>query len=816
MTATDLYGKLTSINFTVRNISPQRKKITVFNYPIEFGQTRDLLAIPEISEDNIRSSLVKGELANKVRAGDIRIVSSSINLLQFDTEQKVFIENVLDSPSTTPGVDPGTIGGGGAGTTIQDGGTIGGTYEGNVLCLGQVTVSDTLEVKGSLIVRGDFINNNGYEVTVRGDLFAQSILFSRADSSLSQNNFTVDGDLFFTFMEFNQSGGSSAQLRVGGDLTGTAGFSGTVIKANGTEDTSGLNILVYGDLTVSDLGISGGDSLNSSAGSGGNITVYGNMNVWYQLRTMGGDADNTGYDAGNGGQVEVYGNFTMGDGSNNVDFSGGYANNGNAGNGGTLEVHGNCVLTNGDGDVQFWGGECSSDIESHRSGSGGNVYVYGNLQCDNDLELGGGSRYGTLSNPGSTEPPHGGNLTVKGDARVDEIDVDAGGIYTTGYSPCTNGGNGGSISVLGNLVVDEEIYGQGSYVEYGNCGNGSFIEIGGNLTVGEQIDIDGPGGNNAGNAGSAGTLYVYGNAVIGGNIDAGGGYSDYGNAGNGGIIEITGSLVCYNIYADGGNCNSVNENNYAGNGGNVLASSFVNDDSYIYLSAGERSGATTVPNVSNTIASPGYLSVKGDCIANSIYISGSVVNTDYPNSAGGNGGQIEVGGNLIAETLSNEGGDSDGNNAGRAGSIYIDGSLNLIYLDCYGGNANDSNVGGDAGTNGSGPSTVEVKNGIVCNYCNLKDGNGIGLAPSDTVTLFLYGNNAISVLSMTDRPEVYAKPGSNNSVSILKMREFNDSKNTLNNYSNVPSENISASVSTHIYMSNGVSWHSIAGTTIFP
>jgi len=66
------FPKLTSINFTVKNLSVNRK-IHIFNYPINPGQTRDLLAIPEISEMDIRHSLIKGELANFIRNKTISI-----------------------------------------------------------------------------------------------------------------------------------------------------------------------------------------------------------------------------------------------------------------------------------------------------------------------------------------------------------------------------------------------------------------------------------------------------------------------------------------------------------------------------------------------------------------------------------------------------------------------------------------------------------------------------------------------------------------------------------------------------------------------
>lgn len=69
--------------FVVRNISPQRKTIFIFNYPINLHETRDLLKIPGIFEGEIKSSLMKGTLRRKLLNGDIELVLSNIDLLQF-------------------------------------------------------------------------------------------------------------------------------------------------------------------------------------------------------------------------------------------------------------------------------------------------------------------------------------------------------------------------------------------------------------------------------------------------------------------------------------------------------------------------------------------------------------------------------------------------------------------------------------------------------------------------------------------------------------------------------------------------------------
>jgi hypothetical protein len=80
--------------FVVKNITLDRQKtIKIFNYPIPFNQTRDILQIPGVSESDIRASLLKGELRHKILAQDIIIECSDIDLLQFNDDQKLFLQN---------------------------------------------------------------------------------------------------------------------------------------------------------------------------------------------------------------------------------------------------------------------------------------------------------------------------------------------------------------------------------------------------------------------------------------------------------------------------------------------------------------------------------------------------------------------------------------------------------------------------------------------------------------------------------------------------------------------------------------------------
>jgi hypothetical protein len=70
--------------FIVRNISLQKKTINIFNYPINLGCTRDLLQIPGVSESDIKSALMKGQIRHKFKTKDIELVFSNIDLLQFN------------------------------------------------------------------------------------------------------------------------------------------------------------------------------------------------------------------------------------------------------------------------------------------------------------------------------------------------------------------------------------------------------------------------------------------------------------------------------------------------------------------------------------------------------------------------------------------------------------------------------------------------------------------------------------------------------------------------------------------------------------
>lgn len=100
------YSLKYNTHFIVKNITTDRKKtIKIFHYPILYGQTRDILQIPGIQEADIRASLLKGEIRHKFLCGDIELISSNIDLLQFSNNQRIWLQNFGFSEGVSIGYD---------------------------------------------------------------------------------------------------------------------------------------------------------------------------------------------------------------------------------------------------------------------------------------------------------------------------------------------------------------------------------------------------------------------------------------------------------------------------------------------------------------------------------------------------------------------------------------------------------------------------------------------------------------------------------------------------------------------------------------
>lgn len=99
-------GKKRCTSFVVRNVTPyENKNINIFRWPIPYMKERDLLAIPGVAEDDIRASLLKGEIKHKFEVKDIELVYSDIDLLQFNDCQRAWLKSVGFTIGLDIGID---------------------------------------------------------------------------------------------------------------------------------------------------------------------------------------------------------------------------------------------------------------------------------------------------------------------------------------------------------------------------------------------------------------------------------------------------------------------------------------------------------------------------------------------------------------------------------------------------------------------------------------------------------------------------------------------------------------------------------------
>lgn len=94
--------------FIVTNVARDRKTICLFHVPLMFGESYDYIQMGGIGEVDIKTSLLKGELMFKIRAGEIVIQCSDLDLITFNSSHRAF----LVAAGVTKGLDAGGSGGG--------------------------------------------------------------------------------------------------------------------------------------------------------------------------------------------------------------------------------------------------------------------------------------------------------------------------------------------------------------------------------------------------------------------------------------------------------------------------------------------------------------------------------------------------------------------------------------------------------------------------------------------------------------------------------------------------------------------------------
>lgn len=175
--------------FFVKNVTkgtPQEKTVRVFQYPIHAGGIRDLLDIPEVSEATIRHSLLKGELKTKGECGEICIFRSNIDLIQFDEEQKTFIQSLQCAPGAVSGLEAGSTS------------SFNFAFKQNVVLAGTLDGSNRIFTTSDKFVNTD-IGSNSFRILVRhnGKGLLQGIDYSLSESMGAGTGFDT-----ITFISF--------------------------------------------------------------------------------------------------------------------------------------------------------------------------------------------------------------------------------------------------------------------------------------------------------------------------------------------------------------------------------------------------------------------------------------------------------------------------------------------------------------------------------------------------------------------------------------------------------------------------------------
>lgn len=82
------------ITFVIKNTSSIGRSIKVFNTPIGAGNTLDLMKIPGVTEEDIRSELTKTYFKNLFAGGSLTIVTSTINFTTYDSTHAAFLVSI--------------------------------------------------------------------------------------------------------------------------------------------------------------------------------------------------------------------------------------------------------------------------------------------------------------------------------------------------------------------------------------------------------------------------------------------------------------------------------------------------------------------------------------------------------------------------------------------------------------------------------------------------------------------------------------------------------------------------------------------------
>ena len=355
---------------------------------------------------------------------------------------------------------------------------------GNLSSQSAVTLTDFTQSGGSTVFAANLTMANytqsGGTTSVNGTLTTTQ--YTQTDGATNLGNLSVANSMNVSGGSTNVSGTTTAgNLTVaGGNVTSQGDVTtGNVTQSNGTLTTNG-NLTVNGSLIQT-----GG---NTSVA--GNTTVLGNTAV--AGNTTSGNLTTTNMNV-SGGNTTVAGNTTAG----NLTITGGNTSvSGNTTVGNLTQSNGTLITVN------------NMTVNGNLTQTGGNTSVAGNTTVLGNTAVAGNTTLGNLSTTNMNVS--GGNTTVTGNSTTSGNLTITGGNTTVAGN--TTSGNltiaGGNTTMAGNTTVGNLTVSGGNITAQGALSAGNVIQSNGTLTASSNLTVNGSLTRTGGISSVAGALAV--------------------------------------------------------------------------------------------------------------------------------------------------------------------------------------------------------------------------------------------------------------------------------------------------------------------
>lgn len=572
---------------------------------------------------------------------------------------------------------------------------------------------------------------------------------------------------------FKVNPGKTVGLTVKGNLILKADFtgSGNISDVPGTNSGNGLNLIVHGTLSGLNYETDVINNLNTAlfvdGGEAGTaLTVFNSATASLDS----GDFGNIQPSAQSIADILAAG---IVDGVVKITFISG---------GATGYISTDAILDSGNSNINIPEANCPYDgtpgdqilveqvafITTSIGGTGGSIYVYGNVER---LYM---SSQGGVANNQATVGGNGGQMRIAGNFIGGGADVSGGASDNT----AADSGTGGGIGISGDCLTGGQLIANGglchSTSPVSGAGAGGGIGVNGNVII-DAISANG--------GDISGTMTLPVNSVI--------------NAGGGGVIEISGT------YQGIGESSGM-----SASGGNVA------------LTANNTSAITVNAGSANHI----FLS-NGFTLGGNIVCDGGTITNGHPNiagGAGGTGGAIESSGScnlrhrlLVNNYVSAKGGNAKGAFAGGSGGYYTStGPAVISNVIMSGGN---SGTGIAAGAGGNATFKAGV---VITKALTIVDGFSGNASTSTNTFLKLNGYCSFRAINIQNRATAKIKPYYDGNIILgpiqVMINSMSSAKSTLANNAGTETASIASMLadSTFKYDLTGDKWYRYQGTIL--